>query len=149
MSSTSNLPRVTALAAALFLPVHATQKLYAEFHRILERSRSLSSLRAQKRLRIKRLLKLPKFIVLLLSQSDQHTLQLSSNASAKIAHWVGDKSYTTHHPCIARSRRFPSGSRTLYSASWSFGIGVRSEEAPAFFRLPCKSSRSSTSKPRT
>jgi hypothetical protein len=30
---------------------------------------------------------------------------------------AGTRTYTTHHPCIARSIRFPSGSRALYSAS--------------------------------
>jgi hypothetical protein len=39
----SNLrPRVIAVAAVLFDSVHATQKLYADFHRILQRTRSQS-----------------------------------------------------------------------------------------------------------
>jgi hypothetical protein len=82
----SNLPRVTASAAALFLPVHATQKLYVEFLRTLERSRSLSSVCAQTRLLIKRFLTFPKFIVLLLRQSRSTYVAAQFKRRLKIPH---------------------------------------------------------------
>jgi hypothetical protein len=43
VSCDSNLlPRAIAVAAVLFESVHATQKLYAGFHRIVERTHSRS-----------------------------------------------------------------------------------------------------------